>query len=393
MREASHRRAGRAVTALLIAGLLHLLHMPAVQSAEIPLPERNPLSVLKPAIAGVEASGTTVPLPERRPGVELLKKAGKLEADLEPIEKEPEPPPSWSPAEVAAAKAECETLTKGLDAEIVYLEPVKLGQCGTPQPVEVKSLGSGQQVLLVPPAVMNCRMVAMLSRWIDTVVQPKARALLGKPIARLTNASAYVCRNRYGAKDQKLSEHAKANAFDVSAFVTSDGRSISVEANWGPTMAEIEARQAVEAEKLAKAEADKAMATKVASTGGALPASVEAAAEAPAKTAAIVPPPPKKIKNGKGAKSAGQTLSLGELVKGEPLVAKGSTTDRKRNRGELFVRPPELMPKSPEGKFLHAVHAAACLTFGTVLGPEANAAHHDHLHLDLATRRKSNFCQ
>ena len=92
-------------------------------------------------------------------------------------------------------------------------------------------------------------MVAMLTRWIDTSVQPQAKALLGRPIVRLTNASAYVCRNRYGAKDQKLSEHAKANAFDVSAFVTSDGRSVAVEAYWGPTMAEIEARQIAEAEK------------------------------------------------------------------------------------------------------------------------------------------------
>ena len=90
---------------------------------------------------------------------------------------------------------------------------------------------------------------------------------------------------------------------------------------------------------------------------------------------------------------AAKPSSLGELVKGEPLIAKGSATDKRRRRGDLVARPAELMPKTPEGKFLHAVHAAACETFGTVLGPEANDAHHDHLHLDLASRRTSNFCQ
>lgn len=364
-------------------------------AAEVPLPERNPVIELRPAIAGVEASASAMPLPERRPKTTASTPTAKA---TDPPVKAPEPPDTWTSGEIAAAKAECEKLTKGLTAEFRYVEPIKHGQCGTPQPVEVTSLGSGQKVSIVPPAIMNCRMVAMLTRWIDTVVQPKAKALLGKPIARLTNASAYVCRNRYGASDQKLSEHAKANAFDVSAFVTSDGRSVSVEAYWGPTMAEIEARQTAEAEKLAKAEADKAKATKVASTDGALPApggaSAPAAADEPDKMAAATPrPEPKKSLKGKRTKSAAQTVSLGDGVKGEPLIAKGSSTDTRRHRGELFVRPPELMPKSPEGKFLHAVHAAACETFGTVLGPEANAAHHDHLHLDLATRRKSNFCQ
>jgi hypothetical protein len=37
-----------------------------------------------------------------------------------------------------------------------------------------------------------------------------------------------------------------------------------------------------------------------------------------------------------------------------------------------------------EQAFLRAVHAGACVTFTTVLGPKADAFHHDHFHLDLA---------
>lgn len=38
---------------------------------------------------------------------------------------------------------------------------------------------------------------------------------------------------------------------------------------------------------------------------------------------------------------------------------------------------------APAGKFLRQAHGAACGKFTTVLGPEANAEHEDHLHLDL----------
>ena len=41
---------------------------------------------------------------------------------------------------------------------------------------------------------------------------------------------SYSCRNIAGSG--KLSEHAHANAIDVSAFVLADGRRITVENNW-----------------------------------------------------------------------------------------------------------------------------------------------------------------
>ena len=38
---------------------------------------------------------------------------------------------------------------------------------------------------------------------------------------------------------------------------------------------------------------------------------------------------------------------------------------------------------APEGRLLRLAHDAGCAGFTTVLGPEANAEHEDHLHLDL----------
>jgi hypothetical protein len=44
-------------------------------------------------------------------------------------------------------------------------------------------------------------------------------------------------------------------------------------------------------------------------------------------------------------------------------------------------------------QFLRDIHAGGCKIFGTVLGPEANEAHHNHFHVDMAKRRHSAFCE
>ena len=44
---------------------------------------------------------------------------------------------------------------------------------------------------------------------------------------------------------------------------------------------------------------------------------------------------------------------------------------------------------SSEGRLLRYAHGAACSHFTTVLGPEANAQHHDHFHVDLGCHGKT----
>ncbi|MCR6635723.1 extensin family protein [Devosia sp.] len=49
----------------------------------------------------------------------------------------------------------------------------------------------------------------------------------------------------------------------------------------------------------------------------------------------------------------------------------------------IVVKEDWLPATTPEAKLLRQSHGAACGKFTTVLGPEANADHEDHLHLDL----------
>lgn len=46
-----------------------------------------------------------------------------------------------------------------------------------------------------------------------------------------------------------------------------------------------------------------------------------------------------------------------------------------------------------KGRFLRQVRDAACTSFSTVLSPDYNAAHADHLHLDQAARSVGGFCR
>jgi hypothetical protein len=48
---------------------------------------------------------------------------------------------------------------------------------------------------------------------------------------------------------------------------------------------------------------------------------------------------------------------------------------------------------SPEGKAMRFAHDAACGHFTTVLGPDANAEHADHLHIDLGCHGKTCTAQ
>lgn len=65
----------------------------------------------------------------------------------------------------------------------------------------------------------------------------------------------------------------------------------------------------------------------------------------------------------------------------KPLEARNS------NRESLVTSDYSTLPDAP--RFLRAARDAACAYFTTVLSPEANAAHADHLHLDLGCHGKS----
>lgn len=83
---------------------------------------------------------------------------------------------------------------------------------------------------------MRCALAARLYAWERHVLQPAARRILGEEIAEITHFGSFSCRTIAGRKS--MSEHATANAFDISGFRTKSGKLISVKRDWGKATAE-----------------------------------------------------------------------------------------------------------------------------------------------------------
>ena len=79
---------------------------------------------------------------------------------------------------------------------------------------------------------MTCPVARQFARWTREAVQPAAEQWLGSPIKRIESMGTYACRPVNGQAGAKLSEHGRANAVDIGAFVLEDGRRITVEEGW-----------------------------------------------------------------------------------------------------------------------------------------------------------------
>jgi hypothetical protein len=322
-----------------------------------------------------------------------------------PVPAEPEPvPDKWSDQEVIAALEECLALLAPLGANIDVSKPIRDGQCGSAAVVQLKRVGAATPVEISPPATLNCRMVVKLHEWVEKSLQPAARETFNAPVRRLVNASGYTCRNRYGSRaaTAKISEHAFANALDVSAIVLNDGRSIDVLSNWGKTERDLraiaEAKAEAERQAKAAAAAEKA-AAKAGKDAKPEPADTKKAKADAKDGAAKKEDSPTK---GKGATTKDHDA---DAVEGEPSARDAKKKDAPRGRALASAERqglgrPDTLPVpggdaavTKEGAFLRRLHRGACGIFSTVLGPEANDAHRNHFHLDLAPRRRNAFCE
>jgi hypothetical protein len=335
--------------------------------------------------------------------------------------KEAPKPNLWSKAEIENARQACIQLLKGLDVVALPVEPFRDGDCGAPAAVQLVSLGRSPEVTFSPPPVMTCEMVAGLGKWLGEI-QPSARRYLGAPLIRIEVMSSYSCRNAYGRRDARLSEHGRANALDISAFLTSVGYETAVLDHWGPTQRM--ARRAPIVPPLGSPGAQP-IPTVVAAPGSAQPAPPPnfAAARsivqlpsnpAPAITPAfvanrpvaapppvavpgpVVQPPSPVVAAQPEAPSASGTFTAGvrALTGSDPFRQPEAMSLMPMSRlGGPRSLLPDDVPSDAKAKFLRDIHVSGCRIFGTVLGPEANRAHENHFHVDMAERRTGSFCE
>ena len=104
------------------------------------------------------------------------------------------------------------------------LGAVQLTEIGTP----VTNLGA-----------MTCPVARQFARWTREAVQPAASRWLDSPVRRIETFGTYGCRTVNSQPGARLSEHAFANAVDVSAFLLADGRRITVAEGWNGDDADV----------------------------------------------------------------------------------------------------------------------------------------------------------
>ncbi|WP_083567604.1 extensin family protein [Hyphomicrobium sp. CS1GBMeth3] len=102
--------------------------------------------------------------------------------------------------------------------------------CGWTNAVKFTHVG-GAQIGVEP---LTCEMAVALTLWVEHEVQPLAREMYGQEVVRLGDMGTYDCRNIVGNPMWKgvRSEHASANAIDISGFTFANGHSISLKRDW-----------------------------------------------------------------------------------------------------------------------------------------------------------------
>ena len=79
--------------------------------------------------------------------------------------------------------------------------------------------------------LLTCSMATQLVKFERDSLQPIAKRYFGTEVKRLKHIGSYNCRSMRQYKGV-LSQHAFANALDVSGFEFEDGQSISVQKDW-----------------------------------------------------------------------------------------------------------------------------------------------------------------
>lgn len=78
--------------------------------------------------------------------------------------------------------------------------------------------------------IASCPLAAAFALFEQHDLQPVAQAVFGQRVARVEHVGSFACRTIAGS--QRRSQHASANALDITGFRLADGRRISVLQDW-----------------------------------------------------------------------------------------------------------------------------------------------------------------
>lgn len=186
-----------------------------------PAPSERPAPQPATSPAPVPAKGTPAE------GV----KGDTVDGSADDLPDVPTGPPAWQAlTEDEFSYQSCLLGLSLLGVSYTQLDPITSPEdrdCGIARPLNITRIQPG--ISIAGGATMRCDTARRLALWLRNDAAPALRHLSGAPgIVEILPGSTYQCRARVGGSDDKLSEHALGNAFDVSALRLSDGSELTV---------------------------------------------------------------------------------------------------------------------------------------------------------------------
>lgn len=129
--------------------------------------------------------------------------------------------------------AACRALLEKAGVEYTALDPVSArgGACGYAD--GVRPTGGAAALRYAPAGLgMACPVAAGLAMLEWNVLQPAGERHFRSKVRTIEHFGSYNCRRMYGRSAGDWSEHATADAVDLSGFVLADGTRISVVRDW-----------------------------------------------------------------------------------------------------------------------------------------------------------------
>lgn len=128
--------------------------------------------------------------------------------------------------------ARCQTLLQQANEQkLITSQSVadSAGECPLTNVVRVRDFGV---VKLSSSFLASCPLALRSALYVGQQAAPLTERLMMSQLTRIEHLGSYACRNIYHRPDARRSEHASAQALDISGFILADGRHVTVLRGW-----------------------------------------------------------------------------------------------------------------------------------------------------------------
>ncbi|EPK3137665.1 MULTISPECIES: extensin family protein [Enterobacter] len=125
-------------------------------------------------------------------------------------------------------------LSQANQKALIRTQPVadSAGACPLHNVVRVRDFGP---VSLNSSFLASCPLALSSALFVSQQARPLTRTWNGSELVRIEHLGSYACRNIYHRPDARRSEHATAEALDISAFRLANGERVTILHGWRST--------------------------------------------------------------------------------------------------------------------------------------------------------------